>query len=1166
MAWRCCKNFLIACLLAAGSLAQGAAAAEIRFEEMAAKAGIDFRHQRAKFDSKVQKIMPWLTAGGAAVAVGDFDNDGLDDIYVTTSRMGAPNKLYRNLGDWKFEDVAPQVGLADVNGPTTGTSSFALWFDYDNDGWRDLLVVRMGRLSLFKNVEGKRFEEVTVPAGLDRLINSTSAAAFDYNHDGYLDLLICGYFPEKDFNHLPDSKVLFDSWETAKNGGRTYLFRNNGDGTFTDATEEAGLKDNGWTMAIGIGDLDDDGWQDIYLARDFGADKMYRNLGNGKFQDVSEQAIGVDTKKGMNAEMGDYNNDGRLDIFVTNMTEPYLHECNMLWQNNGNFHFTDVADETGVCDTGWGWGGKFLDVDNDGQLDLYVVNGFISAGKQDYMKVLLDFIFREDVDLRDAQDWPDMTGYSMAGYEKHVLFHQEGGVFKNIASSANLDDNLDARGVAIADFDHDGRMDIVVSTVDGPIRLYRNVSTAIGNWIGFNLHDRKGKPEPIGARVYVATGLDRQMREISPANGFEAQSTLAVHFGIGKSEKAEVVTVVWPDGERKEYRNLPGGKYYDVTRDGIVEAAPAQPNSPAPQKSDAKETPTRGELGEPNGKALAAGPAKPQSGPRLAFKEAATMSGVVARHHPPIFDQKLNHIMAMVSAGAAGGAIGDVNGDGLDDIFISDSRAGRPNHLFINLGNRQFEDRAVVAGVANYNDESNICTGGIFFDYDGDGLEDLLILRFGSQVLLHNLGNGRFEDVSEKSGLARIKGNFLSAIAFDADRDGYLDLYLGAYFPDVDLFHLKDDRVLHDSWEAARNGGRKVFLHNNGDGTFTDATANYGLEDTGWTMALGYGDIDNDGWQDVYVANDYGPDKLFHNERGHFRDISASAIGVDTKKGMNAEFGDFDNDGFPDIFVTNVTEPFLHECNMLWRNNGDLTFTDLAQEMGVCDGGWGWGGKFADVDNDGYLDIYQVNGFFSGEKTTDYLTVLLPALWNNNGEDPSSAAKWPPIDGMSMVNKETHRLFLNQGGLGFRRYDETALSNDTDGRGVFTSDLDNDGRIDFVVTNNDGPVQVFYNETLSTNNWVEFSLRGKAPNTDAAGAKVTIETGNGRQYREVNIGNGFAGGSSTRLHFGLGKAETISAATVRWPDGHEQALGPIEINRIVRVDEQVMTTASHDAR
>jgi hypothetical protein len=166
---------------------------------------------------------------------------------------------------------------------------------------------------------------------------------------------------------------------------------------------------------------------------------------------------------------------------------------------------------------------------------------------------------------------------------------------------------------------------------------------------------------------------------------------------------------------------------------------------------------------------------------------------------------------------------------------------------------------------------------------------------------------------------------------------------------------------------------------------------------------------------------------------------------------------------------------------------------------------------------------------------------------------------------MSMVNKEVHRLWMNEGGLGFRRNDTTALSDTTDGRGVFTTDLDNDGRVDFVVTNNDGPVQVFFNETTSGNNWVEFRLKGRPPNTDAAGAKVTIETSAGRQYREVNIGNGFAGGSSRRLHFGLGMAQRIDAVTIRWPDGHQERTGPVGVNQIVtiREEDKVASHAPH---
>jgi hypothetical protein len=1157
-----------------GVLAIAAAAGEgPRFEEVAQKAGAVFSHARAQFDPRVQKLMPWLTAGGAGVAVGDFDQDGLDDIYVVTSRLNGQNALFHNKGNFQFEDVAAKVGLADVNKAETGTSAHAIWFDYDGDGWPDLLLLRFGRISLYRNIEGRAFEDVTEKAGLGgRLMNGLAAVAFDYDRDGYLDLYIGGYFPEKDFNHLPDTKVLFDSWENARNGGPKYLFHNNGDGTFTGVTAAAGVEDTGWTMAIGVGDFDNDGWPDLYLANDFGPDTVFHNLGNGKFANVSQSAIGIDTKKGMCAEVADYNNDGFLDIFVTNMTEPYLHECNMLWENHGEFRFTDVATETGVCDTGWGWGAKFFDADNDGLLDLYVANGFISAGPEDYMHKLLDFVFQENVDLRDVTNWPDMDGDSMAGYERNVFLHQKFGTFVSEGAQAGVDDPGDSRGVAIADFDLDGRVDLVVTNVDGPMRLFRNVTEPSGHWIGFVLRQGTANPFAVGARVSIEAGGERMMREVTIGNGFNSQSMLGAHFGIGRADKIDKMTVRWPDGVSEAVEPPAPGAWYVLERGkGIRPLVPGslRVSAPAPavtakaQVADvAKLNPAPAPAATPKAQVTdvakpnpAPAPAAGAKGPGQEFVDVAKEAGIALPHIPAIFDAKLAHIMEMITAGAAGAAICDYDRDGYLDIYVTNARAGEPNHLWHNEGGMRFVDVAEKAGVAYLNTANSTSAGAICFDYDGDGWDELFVFQMGVSRLMRNRGDGTFEDVTEKAGLAGIYRNTLSAIAFDADRDGYIDLYLGAYFPDRNMFALSDDKVLHDSWERSRNGGSNVYLHNNGDGTFTDATAQAGLADTGWTMAVGHGDINNDGWQDVYVANDYGSDTLFlNNGDGTFKNITRDAIGIDTKKGMNAEFGDFDNDGYLDIFVTNVTEGFLHECNMLWHNNGDNTFTDISPEMGVCDAGWAWGAKFFDLDNDGYLDLYVANGFFGGDKG-DYLDVLLPALWNNEGEDPSSASKWPPLMGRGIAAKERNVLFVNEGGTGFRRVQEGPLAIESESRGVFTGDFDNDGRIDLLVTNNGAPPNLFHNLTANDNSWLELELVGCAPNTDAVGARATIVTPMGPLVREVNIGNGFAGGSSRRLHFGLGKLRQVDEVRIQWPDGESTVLASPELNRIIQVEQ-----------
>lgn len=1115
-----------------------------KFASVAEKSGVNFSHARAQFDPSVQAIMPWLTAGGAGIAIGDYDRDGLDDIYLVTSKQDATNALYHNKGQFQFEEVAAKLGLANVNTQATGTSAHAIWFDYDNDGWPDLLLVRFGQLSLYHNIHGQSFEETTKKAGLTKLMNSLTAVAFDYDHDGDLDLYLGGYFPEKDFNRLPDTKVLFDSWETARNGGPNYLFANNGDGTFSDVTAKAQVQDTGWTMAIGHGDLDNDGWQDLYVANDFGADTVFRNLGTSQFADITQTAIGIDTKKGMNAEIADYNNDGRLDIYVTNMTEPYLHECNMLWENQGNFQFTDVATETNSCDTGWGWGAKFFDADNDGLQDLYVANGFISDGpkEKDYMHELLKFVFDETLDIRDGTKWLDMGGYSMAGYERDYFLHQRFGSFESVGAQAGVDDPGDGRGVAIADFDRDGLVDFAVTNVAGPVRLYRNVTAPHGHWVGFILHQTTTNLYAVGGRVNIEAGDEKMLREVNIGNGFNSQSMLGLHFGLGRADKITSMSVIWPDGVTETVTPPAPDQWYVVER--------------------GQKTPRPLSLGTP-------APVKIQATQHADWVNVAKAAGLAVPHIPAVFDAKLGHIMDMIAAGAAGAAIGDYDNDGDLDIFVNNAKAGTPNYLWNNDGKMHFVDVAKTAGVADLNTANSTSAGGIFFDYDGDGWKDLFIFQMGISHLMRNRSDGTFEDVTAKAGLDKLYRNTLSAIAFDADRDGDVDLYLGAYFPDRDMFALSDDKIMHDSWEHAKNGGSNVYLRNNGDGTFTDATAESGLGDTGWTMAVGHGDIDNDGFQDVYVANDFGADTLFRNNgNGTFTNITENAIGIDTKKGMNAEFADVDGDGFLDIYVTNVTEPFLQECNMFWHNNGstgspgtgstsspnNVTFTDISQEMNVCNAGWAWGAKFFDAENDGDLDLYVANGFFSGA-TGDYLDILLPALWNDD-ENPSTAAKWPPLMGRGIASNERNVLFVNESGIGFQRHQDGPLAIPSNSRGVFTGDFDNDGRMDLFVTNNNAVPALFHNLTPPTNSWLELELIGTAPNTDAVGARATIATPLGTQMREVNIGNGFAGNSSTRLHFGLGNLKTIKEVVIKWPNGEQTIVVEPKLNQILRVEQK----------
>lgn len=534
------------------------------FEDATRKAGVARKHTNREFKNPYAHIMAGYTALGASAAVADFDGDGFDDIFVTDSRDGGKNHLYRNNGNFTFTDVAEAAGVADGN-DAHNASADALWFDYNNDGRPDLLVVRFGQNQLFENLGGGKFRDVTRQAGILGYRNSITAIAFDYDHDGYVDLFVGNYFQPVNIFQPETPRFFPESFETANNGGGVTVYHNNHDGTFTDVTARIGLKLSGWTLDLGHGDANNDGWDDLYVACDFGTDRFFVNNGDGTFTDKTESAIGFDTKKGMNADWGDYDNDGFLDIYVTNITDDYMREGNFLWHNNGNLTFTDVARETGTHDTGWGWGGKFFDYDNDGWLDLYVVNGWVSAGKDSYVPDIFNMVTKPGIDFADARNWPPMGNKSLSGYEKKRLFHNEHGAgFKDEAARHGVDSVRDGRGVAVADFDNDGRLDLFVANANAEPYLYHNTETTGNHWVQFRLEGTKSNRSAVGAQVRVTAGGRTLLSFVNGGNGFGAQSTSRVHFGLDRADKIDKVEIRWPSGLKQVLRGPDVDRIYTI--------------------------------------------------------------------------------------------------------------------------------------------------------------------------------------------------------------------------------------------------------------------------------------------------------------------------------------------------------------------------------------------------------------------------------------------------------------------------------------------------------------------------------------------------------------------------------------------------------------------------
>jgi hypothetical protein len=525
--------------------------------ESAKRLGVDFVHRAPVFDARLEHIMPQIAAMGASVAVADFDRDGWQDFYVTNSGEGSLNRLYRNKGDGTFEDVAQAMGVADVNREGTGVSMGALWGDSDNDGFEDLFLYKYGRPELFRNDAGKSFVRVSEKAGLPAWVNANAAVWFDYDGDGRLDLFLAGYWADDiDLWHLKTTKIMPESFEYAENGGRKYLFRNRGDGTFEETSAAAGIQSHRWTLAAAAADLSGTGRPDLFLSNDYGVSQLYLNQG-GRFVESGEQTgVGRTPKSGMNASFGDIFNDGRLSIYKTNISEPgVLVQANDLWVPKARgsgavLEFENMASTLGVDLGGWSWGAQFGDLNNDGTLDLYLVNGYVSAGERtSYWYDFAEIAVGHKNIIADAAHWPPMRGRSLSGYQhKRVWTNDGAGRFTEVAQDVGASDTYDGRAVAFADLSNRGVLDVLVANQRGPLLVYTNTVSPGRHWIAFDLEGTSSNRSAIGARVELQWQGRRQVQEVSGGSGFSAQNQRRLHFGLGTASAVDRVIVRWPSG------------------------------------------------------------------------------------------------------------------------------------------------------------------------------------------------------------------------------------------------------------------------------------------------------------------------------------------------------------------------------------------------------------------------------------------------------------------------------------------------------------------------------------------------------------------------------------------------------------------------------------------